>query len=576
MSAALKKVALTLALVLAATAGFIGYASTQTAFKAKAGVTAPAASRAGQAVTQQAASKRRPNVVVIMADDMRTDDLRFMPSVRKLMIRKGLRFTNSFSPYPLCCPARSSFMSGRYAHNHRVYSHRPPYGFGSFDDRRTIATVMRRNGYKTGFIGKYLNGYGVQKVRGTKRPSVRYVPPGWTDWHASIDHTAHPWPHRLSGSTYHYFDTTFNVNGRLQPNQGRYSTNVVGEKARNLIGKYSRTRAPFFLWVSAVAPHHGGPTEKDDPRIATPARPNWVKGKFDKRIRRPVGLTRSGVSERDVSDKPGHIRRRSQLTPKVIRDLRDANRQRAESIFVLDRQVRRIIAKLKRTGEYRNTVIAFTSDNGFFAGEHRVRKGKVLPYEPSLRVPMVIAGGRVPHGVRHDPISTVDLTATIRDYANTRAPHPADGVSLLPTIRGGDRGWTRPVLTEAVLNPPTLANPQRGVGMSPVNRSGRDPEFNTPLAAIGIRTADYKFVRYSNGESELYHLLEDPNELDNLVDKPRYASVVAEMRRLWKSYRNCRGAECSERLPQQWQVGARQLASHTLAQERLVRQRLGH
>ena len=586
MSAALKKVALALALVLVATAGFIGYASTQTTFTAKGSVTPPASTLVGQVAPRLAASNRRPNVVVIMADDMRADDLRFMPSVRRLMIRKGLRFSNSFSPYPLCCPARSSFLSGQYAHNHRVFSHRRPYGFASFDDRRTIATALRRSGYRTGFVGKYLNNYGVQKVRRSGRPSLRYVPPGWSDWHASIDHTAFPWSHRLSGSTYHYFDTTFNADGRLEPHQGEYNTNVIGEKARKLIGKYSRKPAPFFLWVSSVAPHHGGPTESDDPFVRTesgrrfkfksPARPNWVKGRFNNQIRRGVGLTRNNVSEADVSDKPAHIRRLHELSRQERRALRNTSRQRAESIYVLDREVASIIRKLKRAREYRNTVLVFTSDNGYFAGEHRKRDGKVLPYEPALRVPLVVAGGRIRHGVRHDPITTVDLPATIADYARVSLPGAADGISMVPTIRGGDRGWSRPVLTEAMVRLPTLGTSRRGVGMSPVNRSGRDPAFDTPLGGIGIRTSDYKFVRYSNGESELYHLRRDPSELTNLVDVPRYAGMVTEMRELWTRYRDCRGAQCRASLPRKWQVGSRELASRTGAQERLVRQRLGH
>ena len=125
----------------------------------------------------------RPNIIVVMADDMRTDDLRFMPSVRRLLVGRGLNFRNSFSPYPLCCPARASFLTGRYAHNHHVYSHAKPYGFQSFDDHATIATALQQSGYQTGFVGKYLNGYGAERSLVTGGPSFRYVPAGWTDWY---------------------------------------------------------------------------------------------------------------------------------------------------------------------------------------------------------------------------------------------------------------------------------------------------------------------------------------------------------------------------------------------------------
>ena len=94
----------------------------------------------------------RPNVVVVMADDMRADDLRFMPHVRRLVAARGLTYENTFSPYPLCCPARASFLTGQYAHNHRVLGNAAPYGFGGFDDSATVATSLQEAGYRTAFV----------------------------------------------------------------------------------------------------------------------------------------------------------------------------------------------------------------------------------------------------------------------------------------------------------------------------------------------------------------------------------------------------------------------------------------
>ena len=142
------------------------------------------------AITPAAAAAAKPNIVMVMADDMRTDDLRFMPSVRRLLVGRGLNFRNSFSPYPLCCPARASFLTGRYAHNHHVYSHAQPYGFQSFDDHATIATALQQSGYQTGFVGKYLNGYGAERSLVTGGPSFRYVPAGWTDWYGAVEGSA--------------------------------------------------------------------------------------------------------------------------------------------------------------------------------------------------------------------------------------------------------------------------------------------------------------------------------------------------------------------------------------------------
>ena len=263
-----------------------------------------------------AAASTKPNIVTVMADDMRTDDLRFMPAVRRLLVGQGLNFRNSFSPYPLCCPARASFLTGRYAHNHHVYSHEAPYGFRSFDDHATVATALQESGYQTGFVGKYLNGYGAQRSLVTGGPSFRYVPNGWTDWYGAVDRPAGS-TYR-SGGTYNYMHTIFNVNGTHRRHPPRASTRPpswAGSPA-SLVQKYHRSPRPFFLWVSAVAPHFGRPYEKGDPvhvkrggggftRIATPARPRWVRGTLDRQIPRASGLpVDGGPSEADVSDKP--------------------------------------------------------------------------------------------------------------------------------------------------------------------------------------------------------------------------------------------------------------------------------
>ena len=269
-------------------------------------------------IVPAAAGATKPNIVMVMADDMRADDLRFMPSVRRLLVAKGLTFRNSFSPYPLCCPARASFLTGRYAHNHRVFSHASPYGFQAFNDRATLATALRASGYQTGFIGKYLNGYGAQRSKVTGKSSFRYVPNGWTDWYGAVSRPPHSG--YRAGGTYNYMHTLFNVNGRIDDtHRGEYQTDVLGKFARQLVTKYHRSPRPFFLYLSSVAPHFGTPYEKGDPthlprtgggytNLGTPARPTWVRGLFNKQVTRAPGLpANGGPSEADISDiRAGH------------------------------------------------------------------------------------------------------------------------------------------------------------------------------------------------------------------------------------------------------------------------------
>jgi arylsulfatase A-like enzyme len=483
-------------------------------------------------------ARKRPNVVVIMTDDARTDDLRWMPNTWRLIGGQGARFANSFAPYPLCCPARASFLDGQYTHNHGVWSTRDPFGFQAFNDRRTLPVWLRRAGYNTLFVGKYLNGYGRQPTYSGQRRSVRYVPPGWTQWHAAVDGgVSHSSP--LFGKTYRYRDMTLNVNGRLQPHQGAYSTNVLGRQSRFMIRQYSKKSKPFFMWASYVAPHAGLPIERDDPRpvrrndgatthILTPAVTPGVRGHFNSRIRRPAGLP----TERDVSDKPPFMQQ-----PRINRRERAAMlegaRQRAESLRLVDQQVAKTIKTLRATGELSNTIVMFTSDNGYFQGEHRFRQGKLTPYEPALRVPLLMRGPGIPNGVvRHAPFTSIDFAPTILAAAGAHRPRSIDGQALLREARHGGVGWHRPVLTEA------LYVPKSGGGGNPENWR----------SSVGLRVPGMFYTEHSTGDVELYNLRRDPKEDHNVAGERAYADRQKRLARILDDLRNCSGKSCRRSL----------------------------
>jgi arylsulfatase A-like enzyme len=494
-------------------------------------------------------SPSRPNVMVIMTDDARNDDLRFMPHVRHLIGDHGVRFTNAFSPQPLCCPARASFITGEYSHNHHVWSQAPPYGFQALDDRSTLPVWLNDAGYDTLFLGKYLNGYGVQRLRdGTS--SLRYVPPGWTDWQGAVDGGLQAGT-ALDGGTYRYFDTTLNDNGFLVPHQGVYQTSLFGQITRQTLRARAASPRPFFSWLSFVAPHHGRPGEADDPKpvlrsdgtrqiFQNPARPRRVWGTFDKAIRHAPGYR----GEADVRDKPFFIRDLPALTPAEQNGVREDARQRAEALSLVDNQVATMISTLRETGQLRNTYVVFTSDNGYFLGEHRMRQGKILPYEPSLRIPLLIRGPGIPAGqVRTDPFTMIDFAPTVLDAAGVRPPGTVDGVSLLGVAKHGDRGWDRGILTET--GPRAVGSDTEESDNFLVRSSGPSPlRFSQ-----GVRTGNYLYVEHASRERELYDLRSDPREVTNLVNRPGEQRVVrllaAELDRL----RNCVGAVCSRPLP---------------------------
>jgi arylsulfatase A-like enzyme len=516
-------------------------------------------------------ARKRPNLLVIETDDMRWDDLRWMPSVRRLIQRKGLSFENSFAPYPLCCPSRSSFLSGQYTHNHHVYTHLEPYGFAAFRDRRTIATVLQGAGYRTGLVGKYLNGYGEQQLASGK-PSLHYVPPGWDQWYAGSDHL---WEHdepNYAGGTYSYNKLVENIDGEIHSFPGRYSTDVVAEQAREVISGFSKSRSPWFVWWTPTAPHHGLPVEPDDPlptrrrdgefsEWGTPGRPSWVRGRFDDVIQRGSGMPPQGSAEADVRDKPNFLRKLPEPTPAEDEAQTEVTRQRAESLYALDVQVRRTIAHLRRLGQLRRTVIAFTSDNGYYLGEHRKRTGKISLHEPSLRVPLVLTGPGVPRGRRYDPVTTVDLAPTLAAYAGTRMPG-ADGASIVPLVTDGDRGWDLAVVTEGMLGFGRYADE---------HRLGR-----SPLDTRGLRLGRWKLTRYSTGEDELYDLLTDPLELHSLHRLPAYAETLRELKELYGRYHDCRGEECRVALPAKWRLDAAESRRLTVRQVRATNRYYGN
>jgi len=192
---------------------------------------------------------QRPNVLMLTLDDLSERDLAVMPHTRELIADQGTTLTQGLAPTPICAPARASLLTGQYAHNHGVLTiEGRGGGIKAFKDRRTLPVWMRAAGYDTMFAGKYINGYGQQ--------TPAYVPPGWNHWRGSVD-----------PSTYRFFGTKFDIDGRMVTPPG-YSTDILSRYTTELLGQHRRGQLkhhPWFMWVNYVAPHHGGARETDDP-----------------------------------------------------------------------------------------------------------------------------------------------------------------------------------------------------------------------------------------------------------------------------------------------------------------------
>jgi N-acetylglucosamine-6-sulfatase len=469
---------------------------------------------AGGARAQQQAPP--PNVVVVMTDDQDQASLPVMPTVESELVAAGTTFANNFTNWPLCCPSRATFYSGQHAHNHRVLGNAAPDGgFPRFNDDSALPVWLQQAGYRTIHVGKYLNGYGEGA-----NPST-YIPPGWTEWYAAT-----------GGTTQSVYDYVLNQNGSLV-NHGQavadFKEDVFSDLAVDAINRHV-PGGPFFLGVMYTAPHSGGPNPNPNPPAncgngAPKPAPRHASA-FDSRAL----PTPPSFGEADVSDKPAAIQGMAPIDAAEFSDITRRYRCRLESLLSVDEGVGRMIEALRAAGELDNTLFVYTSDNGFFHGEHRVRTGKNRVYEEAIRVPLVIRGPGVPAGATVQDLSiNADLTSTILDASGAAAGLTTDGRSLLPFAAHPDRFHGRELLIEKgnVLEDDD-PNPQSG-------------------SFAAIRTSRYVYVEYTTGERELYDLAGDPYELTNQVSNPAYAPAVAALAERLATLRSCAGESCNRK-----------------------------
>jgi arylsulfatase A-like enzyme len=445
-----------------------------------------------------------------MTDDQTASSLWAMPNVQRLLVDRGATFDNSFVNYALCCPSRAAFLTGQYAHNHGVFDNALPYGgYAKLDHTNTLPVWLSGAGYRTIHVGKYLNGYG------SKDPTT--VPPGWTDWHALVGE-----------SVYQYFGFTINDNGvpRRYPRlPAYYQTDVLARKAVDMIRSAAGGERPFFMWTAFVAPHFSFTRlpEPDDPPVSITRTPVPAPRDRNRFAGWPLPIG-PAFNERDIRDKPETVVQGHPPIDDTVRAAIQENyQQELESLQAVDRAVGQVVDELARTGQLDRTLIVFTSDNGYFHGEHRLPREKLLPYEPSIRVPLVIRGPGVPAGVhRSQLVSNQDLAPTILEATGVQPGRVEDGTSLLPLIRDPGAELGRDLLVEGLFRRKTA----RAVAFS------------------GVRTRHWLYAEYSDGERELYDLVGDPDEMVNRDLDPHYAGVEANLALRLAQLRRCSGVSC--------------------------------
>jgi arylsulfatase A-like enzyme len=438
----------------------------------------------GGAPTPRARGPQSPNVLIIVTDDQPLQTMQVMPHTRRIFGRGGVRFSNAIVTTPSCCPSRASIFTGEYAHNHGIHHNRPKK---SFDQAATLQHYLHDLGYYTSIVGKYLNKWDLSQN-----------PPYFDRWAINPG---------SPNNRHYYYGSRWRI-GNHQRTVHRYSTNFVSDQALSALREANATGKPWFLYLAPLAPHADieVPPLVDKRDRGAPI-PKWEKN--------------PAVGERDRSDKPGFVRHMA-YHPAYGRLLR---RRQLRSLIPVDRMVARVFHYLHESGQSRNTLAVFISDNGMLWGDHGLTT-KLYPYLRSIRVPMYLRWpGKTPAGTVDDRlVANIDIAPTILQaiHYDGGLHAPMDGKSLL------DDSWHRNrILAEgwrfAFLGLPTWA---------------------------ATLTKRYEFMTYyrpgQRPAREYYDLRSDPGELNNLLgdgkrgNNPDVAALSSRLRR----DRHCVGDGC--------------------------------
>lgn len=441
-------------------------------------------------------SARRPNVLFILTDDQRWDAIGLggskhlkTPHMDRLG-REGVYFKNAFCTTSLCSPSRASILSGLYAHAHGVVDNFTEYPAGL----KSFPTVLHDQGYDTAYIGKWHMGEENDKPR-----------PGF-NWFVT---------HKGQGK---YFDTEFNFNGQKREVVQGYYTHVVTEMAERWIER-DHADKPWLLMIGHKAPHSFYFPE-----------PKYENAFQKVRIPYPESAFM-------LEDKPAWIKERLYTwhgiygplfdwrkqfpddRPEAVKDFEAMTRAYWGTLLSVDDSVGRLYELLKRRGELDNTIIVFMSDNGILNGEHGMVDKRTM-HEPSIRIVQVV---RFPGLTPADQpktvpqqVLTVDLAPSLLELCNAPALKNIHGKSWVKLVRDGDRSWRK----------------------SWFYYYNYEKQFPYTPNVRGVRTDSWKYVHYPHGDgspdrhmAELYNIEFDREERYNLIHDPKYAPIVAQLKK---------------------------------------------
>ncbi|XP_028319356.1 glucosamine (N-acetyl)-6-sulfatase (Sanfilippo disease IIID), b [Gouania willdenowi] len=475
----------------------------------------------------------RSNVIVVLTDDqdVHLGGMTPMKKTRALIGEGGATFVNSFTVTPLCCPSRSSILSGRYPHNHGVRNNSvsgncSSAGWQKGPESEALPVYLSKQKYQTFFAGKYLNQYGSKAGGG-----VGHVPLGWDQWHALVGNSQ-------------YYNYTLSVNGKEEKHGDVYEKDYLPDLIRNRSLQFLDNRSPqhpFFLMLSLPAPH--------SPWTAAP---QYQKEFSD------VKAPRDGSFDKPGKDKHWLLRQPTNPMPNSsVGFLDEAYRKRWRTLLSVDDLVEMLVQKLKDIKELNNTYIFYTSDNGYHTGQFSLPIDKRQLYEFDIRVPLLVRGPGIKANITvQAPVLNIDLTPTILDIAGTNLSSVnTDGFSYLPLMapslrNGSARSFFLVEYSGEGQSTEDPSCPKLGPGVSECFPDCVcEDAFNNTYACVRALEGpnDLQYCEFADSESfvEVYNMTSDPHQLENIVKKVDPAVLQAMNQRLIK-LQSCVGSSCRE------------------------------
>jgi N-acetylglucosamine-6-sulfatase len=442
-------------------------------------------------------SSSKPNIVFVLTDDLSWNLVSHMPHV-VAMQKDGETMANYDVVDSLCCPSRSAIFTGEFPHDDGVFTNSgPDGGYNAYNANgnpgKSFAVSLQKAGYRTGFMGKYLNGYAVGDA----------VAPGWNEWDVAGQGGYAEFDYNLNenGTTHHYGHAASD-----------YLVDVLSGKAGHFVDTSAASRSPFMLEVATFAPHA--------PYTPAPRYANAAAG---------VAYPKTSAYDTLPTDPPSWLASRTPLTSANQNAIQAAYDKRLEADMAVDDLIGHLEQRLSADGVANDTYVVFSSDNGYHMGEYRLLPGKQTAFDTDINVPLIVTGPGVPRGeTTHALASNIDLCPTFETLGGAAVGGNVDGVSLDRLWHGSTPSdWQQAILIE-----------HHGPNDSPGDPDRQNQAHADPPSYEAVRTPDALYVKYANGEQEYYDTRTDQAELHNLAGSGVPAALPATLSAL----QNCHSA----------------------------------